>query len=311
MESIEKLYLLIIMKKYTSFYTLIGQLQKADSPRGQADQLQFLPMFLKERRVDLERIIAQKSELNALLFDEGRNLILKVPLGVSGYCSGESSFESKAVRGYIPHDEKTAGISFELNGRIIQELTVPPVIPGLLIPTRFEKELKQEKVELKWSISDPQNLPFISKVFFSNTDGKSWIPVGSRTSKSAMEIETKNLPGGSLCCFAVQISDGYRNARVETERFSVPEKSPILMIIQPSPGAVLKSGDLIQLHGQGFDINSQEPILDDLLWESSIQGKLEMGSSAHVKLRKGKHKLSLSWLGTNVQKAESIEVVVV
>lgn len=298
------------MKKYTSFYSLIGQLQKKESQRGQADQLQFLPMFLKKRSVDLEKIVFQKSELNALLFDEGRNLILKVPLGVSGFCSGESSFESKAVRGYIPHDEKTAGIGFEYNGRIIQELTVPPVIPGLLIPTRFEKELNQEKVELKWSISDSQKMPFISKVFFSNTDGKSWIPVGSRTSKSAMEIDTKNLPGGNYCCFSVQISDGYRNARVETERFSVPVKPPILMIIEPSPGAVLKSGELIQLHGQGFNTNSQEPILDDLLWQSSIQGKLEMGSSAHVKLKKGKHKLSLSWLGSNKVIAESIEVEV-
>lgn len=298
------------MKSYQTFYTLIGQLQKTDSPRGQADQLLFLPMFLKNRSIDLEKIVSQKSDLNALLFDEERNLILKVPLGVSSYCSGESGFESKAVRGYIPYDEQTAGIGFEFNGRIIQELTIPPVIPGLIIPTKFEKELNQEKIELKWSISDSQDMPFISKVFYSYTNGESWIPVGNRTSKNAMWIETKNLPGGKSCCFAVQISDGYRNARVETDRFFVPEKPPILMIIEPSPGAVFKSEELIQLHGQGFDVNSQEPILYDLLWESSIEGKLEMGSSAHVKLRKGKHKLSLRWLGTNEGIAESVEVEV-
>jgi|GEM_PF-2513656 len=299
------------MRKYTSFYTLIGQLKKAETRQVPADQLQFLPMFLKNRTIDLGKIISQKSDLNALLFDKNRDLILKIPLGISSYCSGESSLESKSVRGYIPYDEKTAKISFEFNGRVIQELTIPPVIPSLIIPTRFEKELNQEKVELKWSITDSQKMSFVSKVFFSNTDGKSWIPVGNRTNSNAMEIDTRNLPGGKSCCFAVQISDGYRNARVETNRFSAPEKPPILMIIEPIAGAILKEGELIQLHGQGFDINSQEPILDNLLWESSIQGKLEMGSSAHVKLRKGKHKLSLRLLETNKSVVNSVEVEVV
>lgn len=268
-------------------------------------------MFLKDRSVDLENIVSQKSDLNALLFDEKRDLILKVPLGIASYCTGESGLESKAVRGFIPFDEHTAGISFEFNGKIIQELTVPPVIPGLIIPTRFESELSQAKIDLKWSISDSQNMPFVSKVFFSNTDGKSWIPVGNRTTESSMVIETKNLPGGRSCCFAVQISDGYRNARTETSRFSVPEKTPILMILQPKNGETLKSEELIQLHGQGFDINRQEPILENLLWESSIEGKLEIGNSAHVKLRKGKHRLSLRWLNGSVVKAETVDVEVI
>lgn len=281
------------MLNYKKYFTFIGHLD-INSEEG----FDYLPLFLKERMVDFDKIMSAKSEMQAKLFDEKKELILSVPLFLSHYCGDSSETSLAAVRGYIPFDERTQEIQFEYNEKIISKLQTPKDRPQLKIITKPPSHIDCENIDLEWEVlykGDPSLLEF--KLLYTNNGGKTWQRIGDRTKELKILIDVSTLVGGNSCRFLVQVTDGYNNAQSEIRGFSVENKSNEVMIMSPIAGDVLSSGRSIFFNGQCYNPNTDEEITEGFDWTSSIDGELGKGSMLQTLLTKGEHTIQLNVSG--------------
>ncbi len=279
------------MANYREYFTLIGYLEKNEKSEY---RFTYLPMFKKQRTVPFDEIMEQKTDMFALLLGENNREILRVPLSTSHLCSGEESLDEMALRGYIPYIEETKEIQFIFENEKVGGFKVPEEKPELRILSKFERTITQKTVELNWSVNYRGSEKVQAKVLYSNDDGKTWQPLGNRTEKQEMIIKASDLRGGRQCCFAVKVSDGFNTVVAESERFFVPDLPPQVLILDPLDGETYESERSLLLNGQAYNPNTDEEITDQLLWESSMDGKLAEGQLAQVQLTKGEHKITLN-----------------
>lgn len=296
------------MSRYNQFFTLIGQLELGKD-RRQRDKLFFLPLFRQERKIDFEDYLTNKSDLHAVYFDENNNQFLKVPLAYSSYCTDHENSDNLIVRGYIPYDEKTAGIKFIFRDKPIGEQKVDKEKPTVKINSDLSAIHKSKSISFKWGIQYRGDNTIHSKVLYSNNDGKTWQSIESRTDSNQIQINTSHLIGGDKCCIAVKVTDGYHNAYVETERFKMPDLAPKTIIYEPLENERFDVNRSVLLNGQATNLNNQK-FIDNLLWESSIDGKLGNGSLVQVKLSRGKHQIKLTAQDRTLSSAESVTIIV-
>lgn len=276
------------MSDYNEFFTLIGQL----NPENE-NSFRYYPLFLKKREIDFKKIMETESEMHTLLLNERGETILKVPLSYGYYCADEETLPQLAVRGYIPLDERTRTIHFEYQKNTIAEFQVPLSKPQINNISKIPKEIRGESLELTWNAVYDGNAALQFKVFYSNNGGESWQRIGNRTNEPQMSIDASNLPGGKNCRFAVQVTDGYNNARIESNEFSVPDRSGEAIILSPLDETSWPSTRDILLNGQGYDPNNGKEITEGISWSSSIDGDLGKGPIVQTRLSKGYHTIKL------------------
>lgn len=297
----------ITMANYREYFTLIGQLKPNE---GTERKFTYLPMFRKQREVPFDEIMEQNGDMYALLLGDDNQEVLRVPLSYGHLCTGEEGLDIVEVRGYIPYIEETKEIQFTFKNKQIGGFEVPEEKPELRILSKFGRTIDQKVVELSWSVDYSGSKKVQAKVLYSNDDGKTWQPLGNRTEKQEMVIKTSDLRGGRQCCFAVKVSDGFNTVVAETERFSIPDKPPQVVILDPLDGKTYTSERSLLLNGQAYDPNTDEEIVDNLLWESSVDGKLAEGQLGQVRLSKGEHKITLNAQQNKLSSSESVSIVV-
>lgn len=276
------------MLDYQQYFTLIGHLDKETG-----EGLHYMPMFLKNRKVDFDKILEVESDMQALLLNEEGELVLRVPLSYGYYCNDSEKLPQLAVRGYIPLDERTRAIRFEYKQKILDEFRVPEARPEINITSEIPRRVDQEKIDLKWETSYKGEASLQYKVFYTNDGGETWQPVGNRTGEQQMQIDVKELPGGQNCRFAVQVTDGYNNASDKTGEFVIQDKPYEVFILSPLDGEVLTAGRSVLLTGQGYDPNSGEEIQEGFIWVSSRDGEVGKGPLVQTRLSEGNHTIKL------------------
>jgi hypothetical protein len=276
------------MPDYQQFYTIIGQLD-TESEQG----FRHLPLFLKDRELNFEKIMSTESDMHATLLDEEGNSFLHVPLSYGYYCTDPGSLSQLAVRGYIPFDKRTKTIKYEFRKKIVDELRVSKNHLEIAITTKIPERIEEEKLLLEWKTSYEGEAPLQYKVFYTNNGGETWQPVGNRTEQQQMEIGVNELPGGKDCRFAVQVTDGYNNDRIESSSTSISNKPHEVMILSPLDGANLLSQRSVLFSGQAYNPNTVEEITNGLMWFSSIDGELGSGPLLQKRLSSGEHTIKL------------------
>jgi len=277
------------MKQYKRFFTLIGHLDIDNK-----EKLSHLPLFLKERIVDINQILETESELHVNLLDKKHELIMRVPLSLSHYCGDPGGSLRLAVRGYIPFDEHTQIMRFEYKGEIIDELLVPKEVPQIKVTTTLPKYIGCKDIKLEWEISYAGDSSLLEyKVLYTNNGGTAWQRIGDRTKKQEMFIDTDTLVGGDDCRFSIHVTDGYNNEYTELEGFCIENKPNEVMIKYPLDGDTFSSERSILFNGQCYDPNSGEEITEGLLWTSSIDRVIGEGPLLQVSLTKGEHLIQL------------------
>ena len=276
------------MADYQQYFTLIGQLDE-ETKAG----FRYMPMFLKNRKVDFDKILEVESDMQALLLNEAGELVLRVPLSYGYYCNDTERLPQLAVRGYIPLDERTKAVRFEYKEKVIDEFRVPEARPEVNIISEIPQRVDQGKLDLKWETYYKGEASLQYKVFYTNNGGETWQPVGNRTGEQHMQIDVTELPGGENCRFAVQVTDGYNNSSDETGEFVIRDKPYEVFILSPLDGEVLAAGRSVLLTGQGYDPNTGEEIQEGFIWISSRDGTLGKGSLVQTRLSEGKHTIKL------------------
>ena len=283
------------MADYQQYFTLIGQLDQ-ETESG----FHYMPLFLKNRKVDFDKILEVESDMQALLLNKEGELVLRVPLSYGYYCNDTEKLPQLAVRGYIPLDERTKTVRFEYKEKVIDEFRVPDARPEVNITSEIPRRVDQERLDLKWKTYYKGEASLQYKVFYTNNGGETWQPVGNRTGEQHMQIDVTELPGGKNCRFAVQVTDGYNNAHAETSGCVIYDKPYEVTILSPLDGEVLAAGRSILLTGQGYDPNSGREVNEGFVWSSSKDGELGKGSLVQTKLSEGKHTIKLQ-IGKSTQ----------
>jgi len=276
------------MKDYKQFYTLIGQLD-TESEKG----LSHLPLFLKERELNFEKIMSTESDMHAILLDEEGKPFIHIPLSYGYYCTDPGRLSQLAIRGYIPYDERTRAVRFEYQKKVVDELRVSKSHLEVTITTKIPDHIEEEKIQLEWKTSYEDDAPLQYKVLFTNNGGETWQRLGNRTKQQQMEINVTELPGGENCRFLVQVTDGYNNARTESRSTIISEKPHEVMILSPIDGANLSSQRSVLFSGQAYNPNTGEEITKGFMWLSSIDGELGAGPLLQTRLSPGKHTIKL------------------
>jgi hypothetical protein len=146
-----------------------------------------------------------------------------------------------------------------------------------------------------WTAADADpgdELAFV--LSYSNDDGVTWLPFAlNLTGTTSYELDLSNLPGGTACRVKVDASDGWHNARDESDSsFQVGDKVPLAGITEPVDGAVVATP--LTLQGYGYDLEDGQLQGAALQWSSDIDGPLGSGDTLwDVDLSLGQHTLTL------------------
>lgn len=165
----------------------------------------------------------------------------------------------------------------------------------------------QELRTVKWkekqtgTPGDPfDNKNLRHRLWFSNDDRKSWIPVATNLSSDAdgevkVEVNQALLPGGPSCRFKVTTTDGYNVTEEESPPFVLPNRPPQAHVISPRPVTTVDQGTAIRLVGEAFDLEQGILSGNQLRWWSDLQDELGRGTVLEVpNLLPGRHQIHLT-----------------
>lgn len=197
----------------------------------------------------------------------------------------ESPTASVPFTWFVPKREDVTAVLLLRAGVLLDTLVVSqrkpqieaPEVGGVRKQDSFDGP-PQELRTVRWkeTATGPAGDPFDNKdlrhrLWFSNDNGRHWIPVavnlsGSLEGEVEVEIDQSNLPGGPICMFKVTTSDGYNVTDRVSAPFPLPDRAPRVQIISPVPSSTILEGVPLRLVGEAFD--PEEDLLpgDQLDW---------------------------------------------
>jgi hypothetical protein len=230
---------------------------------------------------------------------------------------------------FLPEPAGVTTVQLLAGERVLELLEVPPEAPEVEEPRHEEPpgglslygESLREPVTVSWSARSPgpesSSLPFDSpplshRLWFSNDDGASWIPVAANLTgeKVAVDVDRAVLPGGAKCRFKVTTSDGYRETEEVGEPFALPDRRPTAEIVLPRDGAKYRQGRELRLVGRADDLEDGALTGDQLRWHSDVTGLLGAGEELWVELAPEKHEITLVAVDSAGNESDPAVVVV-
>ena len=208
----------------------------------------------------------------------------------------------RIAQALIAHHAKACTLRVSQWGRTLYERTVttPPVI-DVAWPT--ETDLGGTEVKLSWSCNDTG----VNGLWQFSNDGQNWTPVSLPQPAGTCTVNLGALPGGNACGLRLLASDGVQTHTIDSKTFALKPRGWVALLLAPPDGMRADVDAVIELVGQGFEIEKQQEDFDNLHWTSSIDGDLGAGHRRRVRLSAGQHQISLSVLGIT-QSAVSIVI---
>jgi hypothetical protein len=152
-----------------------------------------------------------------------------------------------------------------------------------------------EKVEgeqtMTWTASHPEGLPLLYMVEYNSdveNPASEWDVLATDLKTPSFQEDFSFMPGGAKARIRVTATDGIRAFTAESKTFSVPFKAPEVFI-DDVPESI-KVGTTLVLSAEWDDLQDDEIPDANLVWTSSIAGKLGVGTDIVVaKLAPGDH----------------------
>lgn len=149
---------------------------------------------------------------------------------------------------------------------------------------------------ISWLIYDPDSTDFVSWVQYSADGGSLWRTLSVSLSSTELEVDFDELPGSDGdALIRVLVSDGANTATDTSNAFTVPKKQPTVTIVFPEDSSVFRSGDVVWLQGQGFDLEDNPLVDTEMMWESNLDGVLGIGDQLPTTtLTEGEHVITFT-----------------
>jgi hypothetical protein len=146
---------------------------------------------------------------------------------------------------------------------------------------------------ITWSVTGPSS--YWSKLLYSADNGANWSLVSDEHGKTSQQVNFDMLPGSSQALLQVLVSDGVNTGSATSANFSVPKKKPsIIRIDSPAVDYAQPAANVLYMSGSVFDVDDGVLSGSTLVWSDSAQGTLGTGSPFSMKLKPGKHTITLT-----------------
>ena len=135
---------------------------------------------------------------------------------------------------------------------------------------------------MTWTASDSDGDDLTFGIFYSNDGGGTWTPVATDLTETSYQLDTTSLPGGEEVQIRVLASDGFHTTTTDSPPFSIPTKTPDVLIAAPNEGAPVPPERAVYLAGSAHD-PEDGPLSDAALsWWSDRDGLLGRGATVIV-----------------------------
>jgi len=245
---------------------------------------------------------ADVEALEVELFDESHGVLTSSRVTLVEPCRHpvrEQDWPAAQTRlaiGLIGYSEKARSIRVHHKGRVLfereslGELQVKADWPGA-------GSIRNEKAVVAWSCSDEGAEAVVG---YSYDGGKTWMPMTPPFTPGAISIDASALPGGKDCRFKLVASDGLRTVTLESKPIALPQRGWVGFILGPRQGTTVTEDQIVELRGQGFEMEQRTSEFEALDWKSSLDGPLGSGSRLPVRLSRGHHLVTLAVRGREV-----------
>jgi outer membrane protein assembly factor BamB len=148
---------------------------------------------------------------------------------------------------------------------------------------------------VNWTASNFSKSPLHALVLYSRDGGKTIQPLGRDILGTALTVNPDELTSSKNGTIYVQVSDGMNVGLAKVSPVIVPDKTPVVHIMNPKNNSSRYAFFPLNLEGTAYD--RQQSLLDDkqFVWFSSIDGMLGTGRNLTPKnLSIGHHKITLT-----------------
>jgi len=140
--------------------------------------------------------------------------------------------------------------------------------------------------------SEPQGLSH--QLYYSTDGGSHWMPLGTPTYSTTIEIPTDFLPeSNGAIAFKLVTSDGFQSVEQVLDNFSLANRPPAVTIVSPSDASQAQTGTAWTLSATALD--PEEGALFQGQWSSNLDGDLGIDCTlSGVVLSEGAHTLTFT-----------------
>lgn len=189
----------------------------------------------------------------------------------------------------VPFPEGTTAFVFMKGDMLLEEIPVSRNKPEVSVTMPANHGEYSGNVSLEWQGHDPDGDTLYYTAEYSH-NGAEWVVLKANMTETMLSVDFGALPGGDNAYIRIIASDGINSAKVETEPFKVPYKSPELFI----DDAVI-SEEGVTFSASAYDSADGWMYDDRITWTSDKDGEIGNGSSLFLTtLSKGKHSITVT-----------------
>lgn len=219
-------------------------------------------------------------------------VVFAAPCAVPADGGRQGESPPRVAQALIAHHAKARTLRVSQWGRVLHERRVltPPAI-DVAWPSAIA--LAGAEATLSWTCADP----LVAGMWQFSSDGKTWSSLTLPQPAGASVADLRSLPGGKTCRLRLLVSDGVQTQRFDGKPFARKSRGWVALLLAPADGSTAATDAVIELVGQGFEIEKRLTEFDSLQWASSIDGDLGSGYRRRVRLSPGKHQITLTVQG--------------
>ena len=211
----------------------------------------------------------------------------------------------------VPWTIGTTSIEIQYKGAMKAERAVSGHAPTVSLTAPTGGTLTEGAFTVSWTGSDVDLDTLTYSLLYSADGGTTWEALANGLSESSIDLNTAQLPGGSIL-LRVVASDGFLTAQSTSGSITVPAHAPTASIQSPAPGSVFLSNQPVSLQGSGYD--SEDGTLDGSTfeWSSSLDGALGTGADLNTSdLTPGTHTITLKVTDSSALTGEAVRTVTI
>lgn len=196
----------------------------------------------------------------------------------------------------MPWHAATERIVIKRKGVALAERRVSPHAPTVRVLSPNGGESIGAQANITWEASDSDGDPLSYTVFYNTGMDAIWWPIATGVTTTTISVDTSLLPGSAQGRVRVRMTDGMNTAEDDSDgAFVVPQKSPLVIIINPIAGRGIGPGEQSLLIGAAYDPEDGFLPGAGLTWTSDRDGLIGHGRQVEMKaLSPGSHVITLT-----------------
>lgn len=191
---------------------------------------------------------------------------------------GEDPVESfEMVVPFVP-GTRAIEVSAVRTGAVLASYQIsanPPVVSNVAL--QGAPDPVSGEVTLNWTASDPDMDPLFFDIFYSADGGENFQPVKAGVADQSTLINTSDLGGSGKGVFRVFASDGVHTAYADSAPFTMANKPPQPVIMNPAEGHAVNYGQLVNFSGLALDALDGNVAASGLEWRNAQNEVLGTG----------------------------------